>query len=76
MVAEALNSRPSPLPLPPALQAADFALADMADDLCEAAFAGATPSGPRKHYRARHYDFKIGGFISEDPAGFVDGPNF
>jgi len=48
----------------------------MADDPCEAAFAGATPTGPRKYYRARYYDPKIGRFISEDPLGFDDGVNF
>jgi RHS repeat-associated protein len=39
----------------------------MADDPCEAAFSGATPTGPRKYYRARYYDPKIGRFLSEDP---------
>jgi RHS repeat-associated protein len=48
----------------------------MADDPCEAAFAGATPSGPSKYYRARYLDPRLGRFISEDPIGFEDGPNF
>jgi RHS repeat-associated protein len=39
----------------------------VADDLCEAAFGGADPTGPRKYYRARYYDPRIGRFISEDP---------
>jgi RHS repeat-associated protein len=48
----------------------------MADDPCEAVFAGATPTGPRKYYRARYYDPMIGRFISEDPIGFLGGINF
>jgi RHS repeat-associated protein len=27
------------------------------------------------YYRARYYDPKIGRFLSEDPEGFIDGPN-
>jgi RHS repeat-associated protein len=37
-----------------------------ADDPCEAS-GPADPTGPRKYYRARYYDPKIGRFISEDP---------
>jgi len=48
----------------------------MADDPCEAAFTGADPTGPRKFYRARYYDPKIGRFISEDPIRFGGGINF
>jgi RHS repeat-associated protein len=46
-------------------------------DQCEAVFAGATPTGPSKYYRARYYDPKIGRFLSEDPIGFDSrDPNF
>lgn len=45
------------------------------DDPCEAAFSAADPIGPRKYYRARYYDPRIGRFISEDPSGDQDGPN-
>jgi RHS repeat-associated protein len=48
----------------------------MADDPCEAAVSAADPTGPRKYYRARYYDPKIGRFLSEDPIGFVGGDNF
>ncbi len=65
-----------PSPLPSALLLAEPGPVVMADDPCEAAFAGATPTGPRKYYRARYYDPKIGRFISEDPLGFDDGVNF
>jgi hypothetical protein len=47
----------------------------MADDPCEAAFGSAGPTGPRKYYRARYYDPKLGRFISEDPLGFDGGIN-
>ncbi len=43
----------------------------MADDLCEAAFGDADPTGPRKYYRVRYYDPKVARFISEDPLGPV-----
>jgi RHS repeat-associated protein len=33
------------------------------------------PEASLHYYRARYYDPKIGRFISEDPAGFSDGPN-
>lgn len=61
------DSRSSPLPLPAALVAAERGPVAMADDPCEAALGSATPSGPRKYYRARYYDPKLGRFISEDP---------
>jgi RHS repeat-associated protein len=48
----------------------------MADDPCEAALSGADPTGPRKYYRARYYDPKLGRFISEDPIRWIAGPNF
>jgi RHS repeat-associated protein len=72
MLAQAPNSRPSPLP---ALPLSDVSLGPvvMADDPCEAAFSGADPTGPRNYYRARYYDPKIGRFISEDPIGFDGG---
>ncbi len=54
-----------PSPLPSALLLAEPGPVVMADDPCEAAFAGATPTGPRKYYRARYYDPKIGRFISD-----------
>ncbi len=66
----------APSPLPSALLAAELGPAVMADDSCEAAFAVATPTGPRKYYRARYYDPKLGRFISEDPIGFDGGVNF
>jgi RHS repeat-associated protein len=68
-------NRPSPLP---ALPLSDGSLGPvvMADDPCEAAFSGADPTGPRKYYRARYYDPKIGRFISEDPIGFDGGMHF
>jgi RHS repeat-associated protein len=42
----------------------------------EAAFAAADPTGPRKYYRARYYDPKIGRFMSEDPIRWAGGNNF
>ena len=48
----------------------------MADDPCEAACGSADPTGPRKYYRARYYDPKLGRFISEDPIGFEGGLNY
>jgi RHS repeat-associated protein len=63
MLASSSNSRPSPLPL-------------AAGDMCEAAFGGEDPTGPRKYYRARYYDPKIGRFLNEDPLGFAEGVNF
>jgi RHS repeat-associated protein len=48
----------------------------MADDPCAAACGSADPTGPRKYYRARYYDPKLGRFISEDPIGFDGGENF
>ena len=76
MLAQAPNSRPS-LPVP-ALPLSDVSLGPvvMADDPCEAAFGGADPTGPRKYYRARYYDPKVGRFISEDPIRWVAGPNY
>ena len=67
MLAQTPNPRPSP-PLP-ALPLSDVSLGPvvMADDPCEAAFGSAHPTGPRKYYRARYYDPKIGRFIREDP---------
>src|SRR5260370_35228768 len=62
-------------PRPSALVAAELGPAVMADDPCEAAFESATPTGPRKYYRARYYDPKLGRFISEDPIGFQGGIN-
>src|SRR5260370_19596533 len=56
-------------PLPSAVLAAELGPAVMADDPCEAAFGSADPTGPRKYYRARYYDPKLGRFISEDPIG-------
>ena len=41
----------------------------MADDPCEAAFGTADPTGPRKYYRARYYDPRVGRFLTEDPLG-------
>lgn len=75
MLASAPNSRPSLLPLPAALLTAELGPVVMADDPCEAAFGGADPTGPRKYYRARYYDPKIGRFISEDPIRFDGGLN-
>jgi RHS repeat-associated protein len=67
-------NRPSPLP---ALSLSDVSLGPvvMADDPCEAAFGSADPTGPRKYYRARYYDPKVGRFISEDPIGLSGGAN-
>ena len=48
----------------------------MADDPCEAAFSGEDPTGPRKYYRARYYDPKVGRFTNEDPVGFDGGMDF
>jgi hypothetical protein len=48
----------------------------MADDPCEAAFECGPPPGPRKYYRAKYYDPKIGRFISEDPIRFRWGVDF
>jgi RHS repeat-associated protein len=74
----ALAGRPDPprtSPLHAAL--AELGPVVMADDPCEAAFSGATPTGPRKYYRARYYDPKVGRFLSEDPAALnADGPNY
>lgn len=67
MLAPTPNSRPSPLPLPAAVLAAELGNVVMADDPCEATFGSATPTGPRNYYRARYYDPKIGRFLSEDP---------
>jgi RHS repeat-associated protein len=72
---ERAPNRPSPLPLPSALLAAEPGPAVMADDPCEAAFASADPTGPRKYYRARYYDPKVGRFISEDPIRWEGGIN-
>ena len=47
--------------------AAELGPVVMADDPCEAAVSAADPTGPRKYYRARYYDPKIGRFLSEDP---------
>jgi len=44
----------------------------IADDPCEAAFGCEIPPGPRKYYRARYYDPKIGRFLSEDPVWDAD----
>jgi len=33
------------------------------------------PTGPRKYYRARYYDPKIGRFVSEDQIGLAGGSN-
>ena len=74
MLAPTPNSRPSPPPLPAALLAAELGPVVMADDPCEAAFGSATPTGPRKYYRARYYDPKIGRFLSEDPLFWIDTP--
>src|SRR5262245_10396284 len=76
MLAQAPNSRTAPSPLPAALLAAELGPVVMADDPCEAAFGGADPTGPRKYYRARYYDPKVGRFISEDPIRFLGGVNF
>jgi RHS repeat-associated protein len=70
MLAQASNSRPSPPPLPSALLAAELAPVVMADYPCEAALGGADPTGPRKYYRARYYDPRLGRFLSEDPIRF------
>src|SRR5207247_2060443 len=59
-----------------ALLLAELGPAVMADDSCEAAFAVATPTGPRKYYRTRYYDPKIGRFLSEDPVRWLQGTNF
>jgi len=48
----------------------------MADDPCDPALSAANPTGPRKYYRARYYDPKIGRFLSEDPIRFLGGINF
>jgi RHS repeat-associated protein len=48
----------------------------MADDRCETAFSAADRTGPRKYYRARYYDPKLGRFSSEDPIGFMGGVNY
>jgi RHS repeat-associated protein len=48
----------------------------MADDACEAAFAGADPTGASKYYRARYYSPRDARFASEDPIGFRAGVNF
>ena len=69
------NSRPSPLPLPSALLAAELGPVVMADDPCEAAFGSATPTGARNYYRARYYDPKLGRFLSEDPIRWFGGIN-
>lgn len=76
MLAQAPNSRPSP-PLP-ALPLSEVSLVPvvMADDPCEAALSGADPTGPRKYYRARYYDPKLGRFVSEDPIQWFGGDNF
>ncbi len=74
--AESAPKRPSPLPVPSALLLAELGPAVMADDPCEAAFGRADPTAPRKYYRARYYDPKIGRFISEGPIGFSGGINF
>ena len=74
--AESAPKRPSPLPVPSALLLAELGPAVMADDPCEAAFGRADPTAPRKNYRARYYDPKIGRFISEGPIGFSGGINF
>jgi hypothetical protein len=68
---------PTPAPLD-GLPLSDVPLGPvvMADDPCEAAFGSAGPTGPRKYYRARYYDPKLGRFISEDPIGFEAGENF
>lgn len=73
MLAQAPNPRPSP-PLP-VLPLSDVSLGPvvMADDPCEAAFGSATPTGPRKYYRARYYDPGVQRFTSEDPLGFSGG---
>jgi RHS repeat-associated protein len=63
-------------PLPDALLAAELGPAVMADDPCEAAFGSADPTEPRKYYRARYYDPKLGRFISEDPIRLRGGINF
>ena len=76
MLAHAPHSRPSPLPLPAALLADELGPVVMADDPCEAALSAEDPTGPKKYYRARYYDPKIGRFISEDPIGFYGGHNF
>src|SRR6266704_1533954 len=68
--------QPTPPPLPSVPLLAGLGPAVMADELCEAAFAGATPTGPRKYYRARYYDPKLGRFLSEDPIAFSGGINF
>jgi RHS repeat-associated protein len=58
------------------LDAAYEGAAILADEPCMAAGGGAAdPTGAHQYYRARYYDPKIGRFISEDPAGMVDGPN-
>jgi len=64
--------RPSPLPGLPLSDVSPRPVV-MADDPCDAAFAGSDPKGPRKYYRARYYDPKIGRFIGEDPIGFQGG---
>jgi RHS repeat-associated protein len=76
MLASAPNSRPVPLPLSPALLAAELGPVVMADDPCEAAFSGPDPTGPSKYYRARYLDPNTGRFVSEDPITFVGGMNF
>ncbi len=70
--AERAPHHPAP-PLPSDLLLAELGPVVMADDPCEAAFATATPSGPRKYYRARYYDPNGGRFLSEDPLGFDGG---
>ncbi len=71
-------------PLAPTLAPLPAALLDelvrgpvmLADDPCLAAAPGADPESANRYYRARYYDPTIGRFLSEDPVGLREGPNF